>query len=221
VRVDSGITTGDVITGAFDSLLAKLIVTGATRQDALEKSRRALSEFEITGLPTVIPFHRAIVEDPAFSSPEAKDFAVHTRWIETEFGTTIEPWDGAIEEGFDAEDLYRTVVVEVEGRRLKVGVPSGIFAAGQSASLGKAPKRKASGVVGSSAEGTISSPMQATVVKVMVEVGASVVAGEIICVLEAMKMEQPIVAPRDGVVESITIHVGDSVTGGRVLAVLS
>jgi acetyl-CoA/propionyl-CoA carboxylase biotin carboxyl carrier protein len=221
VRVDSGITTGDVITGAFDSLLAKLIVTGATRQDALEKSRRALSEFEITGLPTVIPFHRAIVEDPAFSGPDEKDFAVHTRWIETEFGTTIEPWDGAIEEGFDAEDLYRTVVVEVEGRRLKVGVPSGIFAAGQSASLGKAPKRKASGVVGSSAEGTISSPMQATVVKVMVEVGASVVAGEIICVLEAMKMEQPIVAPRDGVVESITIHVGDSVTGGRVLAVLS
>jgi acetyl-CoA/propionyl-CoA carboxylase biotin carboxyl carrier protein len=221
VRVDSGITTGDVITGAFDSLLAKLIVTGATRQDALEKSRRALSEFEITGLPTVIAFHRAIVEDPAFSSPEESDFAVHTRWIETEFGTTIEPWDGAIEEGFDAEDLYRTVVVEVEGRRLKVGVPSGIFAAGQSASLGKAPKRKASGVVGSSAEGTISSPMQATVVKVMVEVGASVVAGEIICVLEAMKMEQPIVAPRDGVVESITIHVGDSVTGGRVLAVLS
>ena len=221
VRVDSGITTGDVITGAFDSLLAKLIVTGATRQDALEKSRRALSEFEITGLPTVIPFHRAIVEDPAFSGPDEKDFAVHTRWIETEFGTTIEPWDGAIEEGFDAEDLYRTVVVEVEGRRLKVGVPSGIFAAGQSASLGKAPKRTASGVVGSSAEGTISSPMQATVVKVMVEVGASVVAGEIICVLEAMKMEQPIVAPRDGVVESITIHVGDSVTGGRVLAVLS
>jgi len=179
VRVDSGITTGDVITGAFDSLLAKLIVTGATRQDALEKARRALSEFEITGLPTVIPFHRAIVEDLAFSSPNAKDFAVHTRWIETEFATAIEPWDGAIDEGFDAEELYRTVVVEVEGRRLKVGVPSGIFAAGQNAQLGKAPKRSSqSSVTSGSAGGTISSPMQATVVRVMVETGATVIAGD-------------------------------------------
>ena len=221
VRVDSGITTGDIITGAFDSLLAKLIVTGATRQDALGKARRALSEFEITGLPTVIPFHRAIVEDPAFSSPNAEDFLVHTRWIETEFMTEIEPWDGAIEEGFDAEDLYRTVVVEVEGRRLKVGVPSGIFAAGERAGLGKAPKRVASHLVGGSAEGTVTSPMQATVVKVMVEPGASVVAGDLLCVLEAMKMEQPIVAPKDGQVEAVNVRVGDSISGGHVLVVLS
>jgi len=218
VRVDSGITTGDVITGAFDSLLAKLIVTGATRQDALEKSRRALSEFEITGLPTVIPFHRAIVEDPAFSSPNAEDFAVHTRWIETEFATAIEPWDGAIDEGFDAEELYRTVVVEVEGRRLKVGVPSGIFAAGQNAQLGKAPKRVTqSSITSGSAGGTISSPMQATVVRVMVETGATVIAGDIVCVLEAMKMEQPIIAHRDGTVISVSVAVGDSVSGGQSL----
>jgi len=218
VRVDSGITTGDVITGAFDSLLAKLIVTGATRQDALEKSRRALSEFEITGLPTVIPFHRAIVEDPAFSSPEEKDFAVHTRWIETEFATAIEPWDGAIDEGFDQEDLYRTVVVEVEGRRLKVGVPSGIFAAGQNAKLGKAPKRTAPGfITGGSAGGTISSPMQATVVRVMVGAGATVVKGDTLCVLEAMKMEQPIIAHRDGTVIAVGVAVGDSVSGGQTL----
>jgi len=218
VRVDSGITTGDVITGAFDSLLAKLIVTGATRQDALEKSRRALSEFEITGLPTVIPFHRAIVEDPAFSSPNAEDFAVHTRWIETEFATTIEPWDGAIDEGFDAEELYRTVVVEVEGRRLKVGVPSGIFAAGQNAQLGKAPKRAAqSSITSGSAGGTISSPMQATVVRVMVETGAAVIAGDVVCVLEAMKMEQPIIAHQDGTVISVSVAVGDSVSGGQSL----
>ena len=220
VRVDSGITTGDVITGAFDSLLAKLIVTGATRQDAIEKARRALSEFEITGLPTVIPFHRAIVEDPAFTASGKEGFSVHTRWIETEFTTEIEPWDGAIEEGFDAEDLYRTVVVEVEGRRLKVGVPSGIFAAGQSASLGKAPKRASSQLAGGSTEGTITSPMQATVVKVMVEVGTSVVAGDILCVLEAMKMEQPIMAPKDGVVEAVNISVGDSISGGHLLVVL-
>jgi acetyl-CoA/propionyl-CoA carboxylase biotin carboxyl carrier protein len=221
VRVDSGITTGDIITGAFDSLLAKLIVTGATRQDALGKARRALSEFEITGLPTVIPFHRAIVEDPAFSSPNAEAFLVHTRWIETEFATEIEPWDGAIEEGFDAEDLYRTVVVEVEGRRLKVGVPSGIFAAGERAGLGKAPKRAASHLVGGSAEGTITSPMQATVVKVLVEAGASVVTGDLLCVLEAMKMEQPIMAPKDGQVEAVNVSVGDSISGGHVLVVLS
>jgi acetyl-CoA/propionyl-CoA carboxylase biotin carboxyl carrier protein len=221
VRVDSGITTGDIVTGAFDSLLAKLIVTGATRQDALGKARRALSEFEITGLPTVIPFHRAIVEDPAFSSPNAEDFLVHTRWIETEFAAEIEPWDGAIEEGFDAEDLYRTVVVEVEGRRLKVGVPSGIFAAGERARMGKAPKRVASHLVGGSAEGTITSPMQATVVKVMVEAGGSVVAGDLLCVLEAMKMEQPIMAPKDGQVEAVNVSVGDSISGGHVLVVLS
>ena len=222
VRVDSGITTGDVITGAFDSLLAKLIVTGLTRKDAIEKARRALKEFEITGLPTVIPFHRTILEEPAFVATNAKEFAIHTRWIETEFTTEIEPWDGAIEDGFDQEELYRTVVVEVEGRRLKVGVPAGIFAAGQSATLGKAPKRQTTASSQSgSAEGKITSPMQATVVKVMVEPGATVVAGDIICVLEAMKMEQPITAPKDGTVESVAVSVGDTITGGHVLAVVS
>ncbi len=222
VRVDSGITTGDVITGAFDSLLAKLIVTGATRKDAIEKARRALKEFEITGLPTVIPFHRVVLEDPAFIASKAEDFAVHTRWIETEFATEIQPWDGTIEDGFDQGELYRTVVVEVEGRRLKVGVPAGIFAAGQNASLGKAPKRAITRLAGAgSAEGTISSPMQATVVKVLVSPGDSVVAGDLICVLEAMKMEQPIMAPKDGTVESVGVNVGDSITGGHIIAVVS
>ncbi len=222
VRVDSGITTGDVITGSFDSLLAKLIVTGATRKDAIEKARRALKEFEITGLPTVIPFHRVVLEDPAFIATKAEDFAVHTRWIETEFATEIEPWDGTIEDGFDQGELYRTVVVEVEGRRLKVGVPAGIFAAGQNASLGKAPKRALTRLAGAgSAEGTISSPMQATVVKVLVSAGDSVIAGDLICVLEAMKMEQPIMAPKDGTVESVGVNVGDSITGGHIIAVVS
>jgi acetyl-CoA/propionyl-CoA carboxylase biotin carboxyl carrier protein len=222
VRVDSGITTGDVITGAFDSLLAKLIVTGATRKDAIEKARRALKEFEITGLPTVIPFHRVVLEDPAFVASKAEDFAVHTRWIETEFAAEIEPWDGTIEDGFDQGELYRTVVVEVEGRRLKVGVPAGIFAAGQNASLGKAPKRAITRLAGAGgAEGTISSPMQATVVKVLVSPGDSVVAGDLICVLEAMKMEQPIMAPKDGTVESVGVNVGDSITGGHIIAVVS
>jgi len=222
VRVDSGITTGDIISGSFDSLLAKLIVTGATRKDALEKARRALKEFEITGLPTVIPFHRAIVEEPAFIADAASDFLVHTRWIETELETVIEPWDGAIEEGFDAEELYRTVVVEVEGRRLKVGVPAGIFAAGQRATLGKAPKRAVTGSSAAGAsEGRITSPMQATVVKVLVEPGTTVVAGDLVCVLEAMKMEQPIMAPIDGTVETVTVSPGDSISGGHLLAVIA
>ena len=222
VRVDSGITTGDIITGSFDSLLAKLIVTGSTRKDALERARRALREFEITGLPTVIPFHRIVIEDPAFAADGASDFLVHTRWIETEFQTTVEPWDGAIEEGFDAEELYRTVVVEVEGRRLKVGVPAGIFAAGQRATLGKAPKRAVMGSSsGGASEGRITSPMQATVVKVLVKAGAPVVAGDLICVLEAMKMEQPIMAPIDGTVESVGVSPGDAISGGHVLAVIA
>ena len=222
VRVDSGITTGDVITGAFDSLLAKLIVTGANRSDAIERARRALQEFEITGLPTVIPFHKAILEEPAFSAVTGEDFAIYTTWIETEFAAEIEPWDGTIEDGFDQGELYRTVVVEVEGRRLKVGVPAGIFAAGQNASLGKAPKRAITRLAGAgSAEGTISSPMQATVVKVLVSPGDSVVAGDLICVLEAMKMEQPIMAPKDGTVESVGVNVGDSITGGHIIAVVS
>jgi acetyl-CoA/propionyl-CoA carboxylase biotin carboxyl carrier protein len=222
VRVDSGISTGDVITGAFDSLLAKLIVTGATRKDALEKARRALKEFEITGLPTVIPFHRAIVEESAFVADDASDFLIHTRWIETELKVVIEPWDSAIEEGFDAEELYRTVVVEVEGRRLKVGVPAGIFAAGQRATLGKAPKRAVTGPFSAGAsEGRITSPMQATVVKVLVEPGTAVVAGDLICVLEAMKMEQPIMAPIDGTVETVGVSPGDSISGGHLLAVIA
>lgn len=221
VRVDSGITTGDIITGAFDSLLAKLIVTGANREDALEKAHRALLEFEITGLPTVIPFHRTIVEDPAFTATDGAPFSVHTRWIETEFTAEIEPWDGAIEEGFDAEELYRTVVVEVEGRRLKVGVPAGIFAAGQSASRGRPPRRAVAHGLDSPSAGTVFSPMQATVVKVMVVPGTKVVRGDILCVLEAMKMEQPIVAPHDGLIDSVNVQVGDSIPGGYVVAAIS
>ena len=222
IRVDSGITTGDVITAAFDSLLAKLIVTGATRKDAIEKSRRALSEFHITGLPTVIPFHRAIVEDSAFHCDSENGFEIHTTWIETEFDNALEPWDGAIEEGFDQDELYRTVVVEVEGRRLKVGVPAGIFAAGQRATQGRAPKRKIpESTTRNLSEGLIVSPMQATVVKVLVQPGASVLAGELVCVLEAMKMEQPIFAPFDGVIETVGVTAGDSVAGGYSIATLS
>lgn len=221
VRVDSGITTGDVITGAFDSLLAKLIVTGATRQEALEKARRALSEFEITGLPTIIPFHRAVVMNPSFAGENASDFLVHTNWIETEFSSEIAPWDGAVEEGFDQQELYRTVVVEVEGRRLKVGVPSGIFAAGEQARLDKPPRRSLTDTAGISGIGTITSPMQATVVSVRVNEGDSVVPGDLVCVIEAMKMEQPIVSGSEGTITSVGVQAGDTVSAGHVIAVVS
>ena len=218
VRVDSGVTTGDVITGAFDSLLAKLIVTGHTREDALERSRRALLEFEVAGLPTVLPFHRLVVNEPAFAATEPSDFTVHTRWIETEFDKEMEPWSGSLGPDAEADDPYRTVVVEVEGRRLRVGVPAGIFQAGQSATLGKPPKRSTLGQATSQASGdTVSSPMQATVVKVAVSPGDSVVKGDVLCVLEAMKMEQPITAHRDGTVKEVGCHPGDTVSSGHLL----
>ena len=216
IRVDSGVTTGDVITGAFDSLLAKLIVTGHTREDALERSKRALREFEIAGLPTVLPFHRAIVEEPAFVAMDT-EFSIHTRWIETEFDKEIEPWSGSLEVEEDDGEQYRTVVVEVEGRRLRVGVPAGIFQAGEKA-LTKPPKRANQGANRSTDSGDIiKSPMQATVVKIAVTPGDSVVAGDLVCVLEAMKMEQPLQAHRDGVIASVDCVIGDTVSAGELL----
>lgn len=221
VRVDSGVTTGDVITGAFDSLLAKLIVTGHTREDALERAKRALLEFEIAGLPTVLPFHRLVVDEPAFAAAAAEEFLVHTRWIETEFDKDIEPWSGSLGPDAEVDDPYRTVVVEVEGRRLRVGVPAGIFQAGQTATLGKPPKRANLGSASSSASGdSLTSPMQATVVKIAVAPGDKVVKGDMVCVLEAMKMEQPMSAHRDGVVASVSCNVGDTVSAGQVLLAL-
>ena len=214
--MDSGVTTGDVITGAFDSLLAKLIVTGHTREDALERSKRALREFEIAGLPTVLPFHRAIVEEAAFVATDT-DFSVHTRWIETEFDKEIEPWSGSLEVEEDDGEQYRTVVVEVEGRRLRVGVPAGIFQAGEKA-LTRPPKRANQGANRSTDSGDIiKSPMQATVVKIAVTPGDSVVAGDLVCVLEAMKMEQPLQAHRDGVIASVDCVIGDTVSAGELL----
>jgi len=222
VRVDSGVTTGDVISGAFDSLLAKLIVTGSSREDALERAGRALMEFEITGLPTVLPFHRAVVSDPAFCGTSAKEFQVHTTWIENGFENTLEPWTGSIPEDLQESELYRTVVVEVEGRRLKVGVPAGIFSRDGKPALSKAPSRgnQSSRVVELSGD-EVSSPMQASVVKVPVANGDKVFKGDLICVLEAMKMEQPIVAHKDGTVDNLTIQVGDNISSGAVIALIT
>jgi acetyl-CoA/propionyl-CoA carboxylase biotin carboxyl carrier protein len=219
VRVDSGVTTGDVISGSFDSLLAKLIVTGHTRADALERARRALDEFEVAGLPTVLPFHRKIVRDPAFIAADG-DFGVYTRWIETEFVNDIEPWGGMLTDS-GAPEKRHDVVVEVEGKRISVSLPTKLLPSSGSVSAAPAPRRRAGGGSVATATGTtIASPMQATIVKVAVANGDKVVKGDLVLVLEAMKMEQPISAHRDGTIAALDAKVGATVSAGhRLLAI--
>jgi acetyl-CoA/propionyl-CoA carboxylase biotin carboxyl carrier protein len=217
IRLDSGYEQGMTIPGAFDSLVAKLIVTGATRRQALQRAARALAEFEVDGMPTVIPFHRAVVSDPAFTD---EPFTVHTRWIETEFDNTIEPYAGAVAEAPEAEERER-VTVEVGGRRLEVVLPAGFGAGVAAAGRGgaKKPGRRAAGKrAGAAASGdALASPMQGTIVKVAVEDGQQVEAGDLVVVLEAMKMEQPLNAHKAGTVTGLSAEVGATVTSGAVL----
>ncbi|MCU1423264.1 MAG: ATP-grasp protein [Microbacteriaceae bacterium] len=214
VRVDSGVTTGDVISGSFDSLLAKLIVTGSSREDALERARRALDEFEVAGLPTVLPFHRKIVRDPAFTS---SPFRVYTRWIETEFVNDIEPWSGELPDA-TAPAARQSIVVEVDGKRIEVSLPARLGVSAASAGQGAAPKRHAGTAAVATATGdSVKAPMQATVVKLAVADGDAVVKGDLIVVLEAMKMEQPISAHKDGTVANVFATVGATVASGTVL----
>jgi acetyl-CoA/propionyl-CoA carboxylase biotin carboxyl carrier protein len=213
VRVDSGVTGGDVISGAFDSLLAKLIVTGSSRQDALERARRALDEFEVTGLPTVLPFHRKIVRDPAFIS---EPFSIYTRWIETEFENDIEQWSGSLEDAPAASSRHN-VVVEVDGKRIAVSLPTTLLPPSGRAAAAPAPRRHAAGAVSSVTGDSVKAPMQATIVKLVVNDGDQVVKGDLILVLEAMKMEQPITAHKDGVVGALNAAVGSTVSSGHLL----
>jgi acetyl-CoA/propionyl-CoA carboxylase biotin carboxyl carrier protein len=213
VRVDSGVTTGDVISGAFDSLLAKLIVTGSSREDALERSRRALDEFEVAGLPTVLPFHRKIVRDPAFTS---EPFSVYTRWIETDFDNDIEPWSGSLADPV-APAARHSVVVEVDGKRVSVSLPAKLMPSSGGVSNAPAPKRRGAGAVSGATGDSVKAPMQATIVKLAVAEGDKVIKGDLIVVLEAMKMEQPIAAHKDGTVKGINAEVGATVSSGHVL----
>ncbi|MER7150513.1 biotin carboxylase N-terminal domain-containing protein [Streptomyces lydicus] len=222
VRLDAGVEAGSVIGPAWDSLLAKLVVTGATRAQALQRAARALNEFTVEGMATAIPFHRAVVKDAAFA-PEltgsADPFTVHTRWIETEFVNEIPPF--AAPGGDEAEaDSRETVVVEVGGKRLEVSLPSslGMPLARAAVAGGAKPKRKAAKKAGSAASGdALASPMQGTIVKVAVEEGQQVTEGELIVVLEAMKMEQPLNAHRSGTVKGLTAEVGAALTSGAVI----
>jgi acetyl-CoA/propionyl-CoA carboxylase biotin carboxyl carrier protein len=230
VRVDGGYDQGETVPGSFDSLVAKLIVTGRDRTQALERSRRALDEFVVEGMPTVIPFHQAVVSDPAYvasSTPDGSggDFAVYTSWIETEFDNQIPPFAGAGGDEDEGESGERQrITVEVGGRRLEVVLPAGFAAAAGSASAGagaKKPKRAKSKKAGAAASGdSVTSPMQGTIVKVAVEEGQEVAEGDVVVVLEAMKMEQPLKAHKAGTVTGLQAEVGASVTSGAVLCEL-
>ncbi|MCZ2829771.1 ATP-grasp domain-containing protein [Modestobacter sp. VKM Ac-2986] len=214
VRWDSGVEAGGEVAGAFDSMLAKLIVTGATRAEALQRAARALDELVVEGMPTVVPFHRAVVRDAAFTS---EPFSVHTRWIETEWDNQVPPY-AAAPVATDEAEARQTVVVEVGGRRLEVSLPAGLAAGAPAAAAGPKPRRRSGGSGGAAASGdSLTAPMQGTIVKVAVADGATVAAGDLVVVLEAMKMEQPITAHKAGVVSGLSAEVGAAVTSGAVL----
>ena len=221
VRWDSGFVAGDVIGGNFDSMLAKLIVTGADREQALQRARRALSELNIEGMPTVIPFHRVVLEDPAFVPAEGEDFKMHTRWIETEFNNTIPMYAGAPGSVDSDEDERTTVVVEVNGKRMEVSLPEMGGAAKPAAKpASKSRKSRSSRAAAKAGGDELASPMQGTIVKVAVSDGDTVAEGDLVLVLEAMKMEQPITAHKAGKVSGLSAKPGDTVTSGAVLATI-
>ena len=220
VRVDSGVEAGETVGGSFDSMLAKLVVTGATRTQALERSRRALQELTIDGMPTVVPFHRAVVSDPAFATPDDTPFTVHTRWIETEFDNQIEPF-AATPEPSAEEPERQSIVVEVGGKRLEVTMPQLAGTARPAAAQPKARKQRAArgGAAARGASGdSLTSPMQGTIVKIAASNGDEVAEGDLIVVLEAMKMEQPLTAHKAGTVKDLDVSEGDTVSAGTVLA---
>ncbi|WP_262850760.1 acetyl/propionyl/methylcrotonyl-CoA carboxylase subunit alpha [Mumia quercus] len=219
VRVDSGYVEGETIPGSFDSLIAKLIVTGNSREQAIERSRRALDEFAVDGMPTVIPFHRRVLDDPAYNASNGS-FDVYTSWIETDFDNTIEPYAGGAAEAPEAAER-ESVVVEVGGKRLEVVLPAGLGAVAGAAAAGagaKKPKRTAGKKAGAAAGGdALVSPMQGTIVKVAVAEGQVVAEGDLVVVLEAMKMEQPLNAHKAGTIAGLVAVAGETISAGAVV----
>ncbi|TDD88015.1 acetyl/propionyl/methylcrotonyl-CoA carboxylase subunit alpha [Actinomadura rubrisoli] len=224
VRLDSGFEEGQTVSEQFDSMIAKLIVTGASRERALERARRALAEFEVAGIPTVLPFHRAVVRDPAFTG---EPFAVHTRWIETEFAAPIPPGPDPAEP-LDAPGR-ETVTVEVAGKRIEVVLPKeeddGTGAAVPAPARPSSPKRggrrrREAAPLEQDGDALVS-PMQCTIVKVVAEDGAEVAAGDTVVVLEAMKMEQPLAAHKSGTVSGLTAVPGQPVTSGATICTIA
>lgn len=217
VRVDEGYHTGMTVPGAFDSLIGKLVVTGDSREQALARAARALDEFHIDGMPTVIPFHRTVVRDPAFTARDGH-FGVFTDWIETEFDNDIAPYTGALGEPEDSEPPQE-VVVEVNGKRVEVRLPASLHGARQAPSTkARRPTRRSRAGRRTTPTGTsVSAPMQGTIVKVNVVEGEEVSEGDQIVVMEAMKMEQPIAAHRSGVVRNLNAAPGSTVASGDVI----
>ena len=216
VRVDTGFEAGDVIGGNFDSLLAKLIVTGKDRHEALQRSRRALAEFNVDGIATALTFHRVVVNDPAFApADEHTPFTVHTRWIETEFNNEIPAYSGDSAE-LDENSARKSVVVEVNGKRLEVTLPQG-FGAESSEPTPTSKKRERKKASANVSGDALTAPMQGTIVKIDVAEGQGVSAGDLIVVLEAMKMEQPLTAHKSGKITALNAEVGTTVPAGTVL----
>jgi len=226
VRVDSGYEVGETIPGSFDSLVAKLIVTGSTRQQAIERSRRALDEFVVDGMPTVIPFHRDVLDNPAYSAADVDgksgSFDIYTTWIETDYDNKLEPYAGGPGDADDAGEREK-VTVEVGGKRVEVILPAGLGAGTALAGGGaKKPKRKTGGGAAAAVSGdSLTSPMQGTVVKIAVEDGQEVAEGDLVVVIEAMKMEQPINAHKGGTISNLAATVGETIGAGAVVADIS
>lgn len=224
VRVDTGVVEGDTVSGSFDSMIAKVIVTGANRAQALSRARRALAEMQVEGIPTVLPFHRAVLESGAFAPKHPEiPFSIYTSWIETEFQDICNTLSQAASNSAAAEQeapATERVVVEVGGKRLEVVIPAGLgfgrsrLGAGAGA---RRPARRNGSKTAAASGNSLTSPMQGTIVKVAAAEGATVVQGDLIVVLEAMKMEQPLVAHRDGKITSLTAKVGQGVTSGTVI----
>ncbi|MFO7243858.1 MAG: biotin/lipoyl-containing protein, partial [Actinomycetes bacterium] len=220
VRVDAGVRQGDTVSGSFDSMVAKVIVTGATRDEAIQRARRALAEMHVEGIPTVLPFHRAVLEAPEFTAPDGQ-LKVYTTWIETDFADTVASLGRAAAPGGDEQlDAGATerVVVEVGGKRLEVVLPASLAQAGRARSGPvRRSARRTNGAAKVATGNDLASPMQGTIVKVAVEEGASVNEGDLVVVLEAMKMEQPLTAHRAGVIKGLSAEVGASVSAGTVI----
>lgn len=215
VRVDSGVTEGSVVGGQFDSMLAKLIVYGETREEALQRAARALDEFQIEGMPTVIPFHRHIVDNEAFIG-DGEKFDVYTKWIEEEWDNPLKPWSDPVAEPEEEESApSKKVVVEVDGRRVEIALPA-FFGFG-SAPKRKPKKRRSGGAKGAASGDAVVAPMQGTVIKVNVEEGAEVAEGDTVAVLEAMKMENPVKAHKAGTVTGLSVKEGEGITKGATL----
>ncbi|MGA4508328.1 acetyl/propionyl/methylcrotonyl-CoA carboxylase subunit alpha [Propionibacteriaceae bacterium G1746] len=218
VRVDEGYHAGMTVPGTFDSLVAKVIVTGSNRGEALQRSRRALGELVIDGMPTVVPFHQAVINDPAYTAADGT-FGVHTRWIETEFDNQIAPYSGLLGEDEDSVEP-RIVPVEVNGRRIEVKLPGDLVASrGAAPAKTKKPTKRDRGgaKVAAPSGNSLVAPMQGTIVKTAVAEGDRVEEGALVVVLEAMKMEQPINAHRTGFIKALSVEAGTSVTNGQLL----